>query len=302
MCSSEDVGPDLFPTRDVHAIAILDIRTANCDRNEGNILVVGYGGGDRDGSWGGAESTSLVVCADTARRGRSGAIASPDAPRTWVAVMRSLTGPPMLAPAATPGAPLFPGTSGRRAGEGGEAGRGRSVSALLRGGGRVRLVPIDHGLILPHVGALDEVELAWLGWRAAGEPWSAGELAYIAALDGAADAALLGAAGGSCGGLRPESLVTLRACTLLLQRGAAAGLTAREIGGFLVRNGDSPVSRMELCVAAALAGAAAAAAGGGEASAFALLEHLDEPLAAHIGAVLAARDAAGSRARARTVS
>ena len=34
-----DVSPDLFPTREVHKIALLDIRCLNTDRNEGNILV-----------------------------------------------------------------------------------------------------------------------------------------------------------------------------------------------------------------------------------------------------------------------
>ena len=34
-----DVSSDLFPTREVHKIALLDIRCINTDRNEGNILV-----------------------------------------------------------------------------------------------------------------------------------------------------------------------------------------------------------------------------------------------------------------------
>ncbi|GMF42112.1 unnamed protein product [Phytophthora fragariaefolia] len=38
--TAEDVGPALFSTRDVQAIAILDIRLANQDRHGGNILVV----------------------------------------------------------------------------------------------------------------------------------------------------------------------------------------------------------------------------------------------------------------------
>jgi len=38
-CSTEDLGPSLFDTQQVHAIAILDIRLANQDRHAGNILV-----------------------------------------------------------------------------------------------------------------------------------------------------------------------------------------------------------------------------------------------------------------------
>lgn len=38
-CSSEDMGPSRFPCRDVHFIAMLDIRLCNSDRHPGNILV-----------------------------------------------------------------------------------------------------------------------------------------------------------------------------------------------------------------------------------------------------------------------
>jgi hypothetical protein len=238
--------------------------------------------------------------------------------------MLSPAGPPALSPPIPETLRLVsPGMVTRSvAADGSDAppcgGRAGGGIAALRSAAYIRLVPIDHGLILPHVSALDEIELAWMGWRQAGEAWSERELAYIAALDGARDAALLASAATAAGGapLRPECIVTLRACTLLLQRGAAAGLTPREIGGFLVRNGDSPASRMELCVAAARAAAAVAAAaggaagggggscggvGGGEPPASALLDYLEEPLAAHIAAVLAARESA-SRTRSRTVT
>ncbi|KAJ3694509.1 hypothetical protein LUZ60_009989 [Juncus effusus] len=38
--SCEDVGPGLFEVRDVHRIAVLDMRLANADRHAGNILLV----------------------------------------------------------------------------------------------------------------------------------------------------------------------------------------------------------------------------------------------------------------------
>lgn len=38
-CSSEDMGPSKFPVRDVHYVAMLDIRLCNSDRHPGNILV-----------------------------------------------------------------------------------------------------------------------------------------------------------------------------------------------------------------------------------------------------------------------
>jgi hypothetical protein len=37
--SSEDMGPRAFPVKEVHKIAVLDIRLANADRHAGNILV-----------------------------------------------------------------------------------------------------------------------------------------------------------------------------------------------------------------------------------------------------------------------
>jgi len=38
-CCTEDMGPGMFSTDDVHRIAILDIRICNLDRHQGNILV-----------------------------------------------------------------------------------------------------------------------------------------------------------------------------------------------------------------------------------------------------------------------
>ena len=37
--STEDMGPRAFPVKEVHKIAVLDIRLANADRHAGNILV-----------------------------------------------------------------------------------------------------------------------------------------------------------------------------------------------------------------------------------------------------------------------
>lgn len=42
---AEELGPGLFPIREVHKITQLDIRLANTDRNAGNILVQKCGGG-----------------------------------------------------------------------------------------------------------------------------------------------------------------------------------------------------------------------------------------------------------------
>ncbi|XP_062228880.1 phosphatidylinositol 4-kinase gamma 4-like [Phragmites australis] len=46
--STEDMGPRAFPVKEVHKIAVLDIRLANADRHAGNILVCKEG---EDGSY-----------------------------------------------------------------------------------------------------------------------------------------------------------------------------------------------------------------------------------------------------------
>ena len=49
---AEELGPGLFPVREVHKITQLDIRLANTDRNAGNILVQNRGGALREGGAG----------------------------------------------------------------------------------------------------------------------------------------------------------------------------------------------------------------------------------------------------------
>lgn len=44
--STEDMGPGAFPIKEVHKIAVLDIRLANADRHAGNILVCKEEGGN----------------------------------------------------------------------------------------------------------------------------------------------------------------------------------------------------------------------------------------------------------------
>lgn len=99
------------------------------------------------------------------------------------------------------------------------------------GGSSWRLVPIDHGYCLP--ATLEDVSFEWLYWPQAREPFSEAELRYIAALDAERDVAILEAHDLH---LRPACLRVLRVCTLLLQRGAAAGLSPFHIGSIMCRN------------------------------------------------------------------
>ena len=66
------------------------------------------------------------------------------------------------------------------------------------------------------------------------QPFDQATLAFIAALDADRDVATLAAHGIT---LRPECERVFRACTLTLQKGAAAGLTPSQIAGILCREG-----------------------------------------------------------------
>lgn len=66
------------------------------------------------------------------------------------------------------------------------------------------------------------------------QPFDEATLAYIAALDADRDIATLAAHGIT---LRPECERVFRACTLTLQKGAAAGLNPSQIAGILCREG-----------------------------------------------------------------
>lgn len=129
----------------------------------------------------------------------------------------------------------------------------------LRRATDIKLVPIDHGLCLPHIACLDEAEFGWLYWRQAKKPFTPQVLAYIAELDGEADAELLRRALGHR--VREGCLATLRVCTLLLQLAAARGLTLHQIGRIMVRTRYGSPSLLERALAGARGKAVEAAAG-----------------------------------------
>lgn len=113
------------------------------------------------------------------------------------------------------------------------------------------LVPIDHGYALP--GDVGEATFEWLSWPAAKRPFSEALRREILAIDLDGIDALLKK---RVPVLRSKCLATLRTCTLLLQRGVQAGLTAHDIGALMTRpysHRDEPQqpSALEELVAAA---------------------------------------------------
>lgn len=109
--------------------------------------------------------------------------------------------------------------------------------------GALKLVPIDHGYCLPE--KFEECMFEWLYWPQARQPYGHAALAYIETLDAEEDIALLGRSGWN---LRPQCALVLRVSTMLLKKGAAAGLTPFQIGSIMSRVGSldmkSPIELM----------------------------------------------------------
>jgi hypothetical protein len=141
----------------------------------------------------------------------------------------------------------------RRSSAGGGPPAGGIAAALE--GDSVELVPIDHGYCLPE--ALESVYFEWLHWPQASMPFSKDTLAFIARLDGDADARLLAR---ELPSLRPGCGRLIQLTTRTLQAAAAAGLCLADIGSLLsrpvVRIGEEP-SQLEKLVEASLAALAA---------------------------------------------
>jgi hypothetical protein len=118
--------------------------------------------------------------------------------------------------------------------------------------GEWELIPIDHGCCLPD--RFEDLSFEWQWWPQAEAPFDDAARRYIASLDADRDAAALAAHGLA---FRPECLRVLRVCTMLLKKGAAAGLTAAQIASIASRQAltKSPLEKVH-AVAAALAVAA----------------------------------------------
>lgn len=108
------------------------------------------------------------------------------------------------------------------------------------------LIPIDHGLTLPDSLELCSYDVIWLGFDQASEPFSQRTLDYIQRLDVDADIEMLE----SSFKFRPVCLRNMKISTLLLQKGAANGLTLAQIGQLICRpdEDDSEPSTLEKIV------------------------------------------------------
>lgn len=109
---------------------------------------------------------------------------------------------------------------------------GNILARRNSGSGQWELIPIDHGYCLPST--FEDLSFEWMYWPQAERPFDDATLAYIDSLDADRDEAILAAHGIS---LRPECLRVFRVCTMVLKKGAKAGLTPSQIAGVLCREG-----------------------------------------------------------------
>ncbi|KAI3822105.1 hypothetical protein L1987_09686 [Smallanthus sonchifolius] len=114
---------------------------------------------------------------------------------------------------------------------------------MNREGGRLVLIPIDHGYCLPE--NFEDCTFDWLYWPQAHEPYSPETLDYIETLDAERDLVLLGSNGWD---LTRECARTLRISTMLLKKGAKRGLCPYAIRRILYRETLNKESVIEIIV------------------------------------------------------
>jgi hypothetical protein len=118
---------------------------------------------------------------------------------------------------------------------------GSNILACLDTNNSIKLVPIDHGYCLPE--KFEDCTFEWLYWPQAHAPFKESTLKYIASLDAEQDIALLREHGWS---LRSACAWVFRISTMLLKKGAAAGLTPFEVGSMMCRKTLDKKSPIEL--------------------------------------------------------
>ena len=118
-------------------------------------------------------------------------------------------------------------------------------------GGKINLVPIDHGYALPHT--LEDVCFEWEFWPQAKVPYDEETKAYIATIDVEADVQLIREQGIE---LLPSSERVLRVCTIL-QKAAAQDVARRTSAGMMSRPMSNRMSDLEKLTSAAAAAKAA---------------------------------------------
>lgn len=101
--------------------------------------------------------------------------------------------------------------------------------------GTWELIPIDHGYCFPDT--FEDICFEWKYWRQAKQPFNQDTVKYIAELDAEEDIRTLEANGVT---LSKECHQIFRACTMLLKKAAARGLTPYDISKIMCRDAFEP--------------------------------------------------------------
>ncbi len=231
-CSAEDIGPSLFPLRDVQEIALLDIRLLNQDRHCGNILVSEARNMEECFPCAASDCTSsasITPCPLKVDSDGDEIMVEFGSSSTLLSVART---PPVFSTRLqVPTAPETIVSEKRRVASKSFDGTHRDESV------GVRLIPIDHGFCLPYPRSMVDTDLAWLQWPQSHTPLAASQRSYIASLDPEQDIKLIQEV---LGDLAPpqEYLMSIYIGTTLLQKGVEMGLSLYDIGCLMTRNGD----------------------------------------------------------------
>jgi len=111
---------------------------------------------------------------------------------------------------------------------------------VVKEGNQHKLIPIDHSYILPP--QIQTPFFEWMYWKQAKVPFSPETLKYISEINIEEDARLL-----SSFGIPPESILTMKICSVLLKKCAAAGYALFQIA-CLVCSQDESKSALESIV------------------------------------------------------
>lgn len=114
----------------------------------------------------------------------------------------------------------------------------------------IQLIPVDHGYCLPDILEIAWCDWIWIDWPQSRLPFNAATLAYIAKLSFENDSAEINISGLK---VRKPCLTNMRISTMLLKKGAAAGLTLHQIAKIISRDNIDAPSLLEIIVAHARA-------------------------------------------------
>ncbi|EPT31931.1 phosphatidylinositol 3- and 4-kinase [Toxoplasma gondii ME49] len=236
--SCGDYNPLLFSVSDVHRIALFDIRVMNLDRNDGNILVAPlHTFQDITASLNRSESAGHEHVSGRLAQHQQKMMSRQLASK----LLRSVSSVGCVGrPTGSDAAATHAATEAAHAAQSLVTPEGQQT--------KFRLIPIDHGLILPDVIDVATVDLVWFDWPQCKMPFSEHDLALVYSFNAERDAErlrrkLL---------MRDDCLRTLRLSTRFLQQCVRHHLNLHQIATIAARDDVDQPSALELLVRTSL--------------------------------------------------